>query len=425
MSDNDDKKSPPSAPPMGGPRILAPQGPGLSNPGARPPTPAAPVVNDPGSQGTQGRGARPPKAATLPPGPSKSAELRPRKKRMNWLPSVLVALLAMGCAVVWFAPISWPVEFVLPRFGDWFGSSSKPAPSPATRQEAAVPEKPAAKPAVAPAPTPAPTPTPAAKEAVAPDDEQKRRMAAVEERLASATTQSQTDKRTIEGLQARLADSERQGKGLQQRIETLEQELADLRQSSREARPTAPVPREARELPPAAGRQTQAAAPIPAVRPSAPSAPVQAPPAQAPSAQATQTPPAPRAVAAPGPGDGSCASLAARYRTPIILQFGRKQDVLRADHERQLSQIAASVAPCANIGLMIRGFTDSRGSDRLNAELSQRRADLAARFVEGRGVARNRLSVSGFASAAPVATNDTDAGRARNRRVELTVQPLR
>jgi outer membrane protein OmpA-like peptidoglycan-associated protein len=410
MSDNDDKKSPPSAPPAGGPRILDPQGPGASNPGARSPTPGAPVVNDPGSQG---RGARPPKAGTLPPGPSKSAELRPRKKRTNWLPTMLVALLAIGCAVVWFAPISWPVEFSLPKFDGLFGSSPKSAPAPATRQETAAPQKPATQP-VAAAPSPA-SPPPAAKEAAAPDDEPKRRITAAEDQIVAAAAQAITDKRTIEGLQTRLADSERQAKGLQQRFDALEKELLDLRQTSREARPAAIVPREARELPPAAGRQTQAAAPIPAVRPSAPPAPV----------QATQTPPAPRAVAAPGPSDGSCASLAARYRTPVILQFGRNQDVLRADHERQLSQIAASVAPCADIGLMIRGFTDSRGSDSRNVELSKRRADLAARFIEGRGVARNRLSVSGFASAAPVATNDTDSGRARNRRVELTVQPLR
>jgi outer membrane protein OmpA-like peptidoglycan-associated protein len=410
MSDNDDKKSPPTMPTAGGPRILAPQGPGSSNPSVRPPTPGAPVVNDPGSSS---RGARPPRAAALPPGASKAPEIRARKKRTNWLPTMLVALLAIGCTVVWFAPISWPLEFSLPRFDGLFGSSPKSAPAPAARQETAAPQKPAAQPIAA--PTPPASPPPPAKEAAVPEDEQKRRMAAVEERLASATTQSVTDKRTIETLQARLADSERQAKGLQQRAEALEQELVDLRQTSRESRPAIMVPREARELPPAAGRQTQAAAPIPAVRPSAPPAPV----------QATQTPPAPRAVGAPGPSDGNCASLAARYRNPVILQFGRNQDVLRADHERQLSQIAASVAPCADIALMIRGFTDSRGPDNRNVELSKRRADLAARFIEGRGVAKNRLSVSGFASAAPVATNDTDAGRARNRRVELTVQPLR
>ena len=401
MTDNDDKKSPPTAPPAGGPRILAPQGPGTSNPGARPPTPGAPVVNDPGSQGSQGRGARPPKAATLPPGPSKSAELRPRKKRHELAadrcssPSSRSAARSSGSR-----RSTGPLSFPLPRFDGLFGSGPKSAPAPATRQETAAPEKPAAKPAVAPAPHLHQLQHQRAKEAVAPDDEQKRRMAAVEERLASATTQSQTDKRTIEGLQTRLADSERQAKGLQQRVETLEQGTCRSAPSpAREARPAAAVPREAREAQaPAAAdrpaerpadRQIQAAPPVPAIRPSAPAR----------HRLPATPPPAPQAVAAPG--TAIAATLAARYRNPVTLRFGRNQDVLRADHQQQLSQIAAAVAPCANIGLMIRGFTDSRGSDKRNAELSLKRADLAARFVEGRGVARNRLSVSSFASAAP------------------------
>ena len=418
MADNDDKKSPPAAPPAGGPRILAPQGSGPSNPGARLPTPGAPVVNDPGSTG---RGARPPKAATLPPGPSRSAELRPRRKGTNWLPTLLVTLLAIGCAVVWFAPINWPFSFALPRFESLFGSGPSPTATPASapRQVTVAPEKPVAKPAAPPAP---------AKEAAIPDDEQKRRMAAVEERLASATMQAQADKRTIEGLQTRLADSERQAKGLQQRADTLEKEILDLRQAARPAAAATPrdaVPMEtAREAPPPverlaerpADRQTQASAPVPAIRPSA---------APAVPAPATRPAPVPQAVAAAGLRAGDCATLAARYRNPVTLRFGRNQDVLRADHLQQLNQIAAAVAPCANVGLMIRGFTDSRGSDKRNAELSLKRADLAASFVEGRGVARNRLSVSSFASAAPLASNDTEAGRARNRRVELNVQPLR
>ncbi len=420
MSDNDDKKTLPSAPPAGGPRILAPQGsgphgpraqlsteearppgPGPSIPGARSATPAAPVVTDAGSHG---RGARPRKADPLPPGASKAPEIRARKKRTNWLPTLLVALLAIGCSIVWFAPIQWPFAFSIPQFEGLFGSKPGPngAPPGATRQETAAPQQPAAKPAApkppsepapvptvasTPSPAPAPAQAPATKEVAAPDDEQKRRLIAAEERLASAAGQAQSDKRTIEGLQTRLTDSERQSKGLQQRIEALEKENGDLRQA---ARPVAAI---APPLP----------APVQPVRPSAPS----------------------RATTAVAPAGGDCTSLAARYRNPVTLQFGRKQDVLRADHERQLSQIASAVAACPDVGLLIRGFTDSRGTDQLNVELSQRRANLAARFVEGRGVARNRLSVSGFASAAPLASNDTEAGRARNRRVELTIQPLR
>lgn len=425
MAENDDKKAavpvPPAASPGSQPRGSQAQAstegskpPALriTIPGARPAAPSAPVVTDPGSSG---RGARPPKAATLPPGPSKAAELRQRKKRMNWLPTLLVTLLALACAIVWFAPISWPFAFSLPRFDGLMGSgpSPNPAPPPAARQETAASQKPEAKSSATPAPT---------KDAAPPEDEQKRRLAAVEERLTSAAAQAQTDKRTIEGLQARLADSERQAKGLQLKVDTLEKEILDLRQAARDTRPAGVAP--ALPAPAVAPREPQPAGAPPLPPPSRP-AERQAQAAPAPAPIRPAAPPAPQAVAASAPAAGGCAALAARYRNAIVLQFGRNQDVLWADHERQLSQIAAAVAPCADVGLLVRGFTDSRGSDKRNAELSRRRAELAARFVEGRGVGRNRLSVSGFASAAPLASNETEAGRARNRRVELNIQPLR
>lgn len=427
MAENDDKKAavpgPPTAPPGLQPRgsparpsteAAKPPASGASLPSARPASPSAPVVTDPGSSG---RNARPPKAATLPPGPSKAAELRQRKRRANWLPTLLVTLLALACAIVWFAPISWPFAFSLPRFDGLMGSgpSANPAPPPAARQETVASQKPEAKSSATPTPAPA-------KDAAPPEDEQKRRLAAVEERLVSATSQSQTDKRTIEGLQTRLADSERQAKGLQLKVDTLEKEILDLRQAARDTRPAGVAP--ALPAPAVAPREPQPAGAPPLPPPSRPTErQAQAAPAPAPIRPAA--PPAPQTVAASAPAAGGCAALAARYRNAIVLQFGRNQDVLWADHERQLSQIAAAVAPCADVGLLVRGFTDSRGSDKRNAELSRRRAELAARFVEGRGVGRNRLSVSGFASASPLASNETEAGRARNRRVELNIQPLR
>jgi outer membrane protein OmpA-like peptidoglycan-associated protein len=351
-----------------------------------------------------------------------------RKRRSNWLPAVLVGLLAIGGAVVWLAPIPWPFSISLP---DILSGSGETAGTPPPESKITVSKTTESKTSVA-APA-APKSTPPVTEEVL-----KRRMAAADEQLASASTQMQSDKRTIDGLQSRLTDGERQAKALQQRIDTLEKELTDLRNTPREARPTtaaAPAQREPQQTtqapPPPAERSSERPAerPAQAAPPLPPPAPIQAiRPQAAPQAlpqAAPRTPPAPQAIAASGARTGSCAGIAARFPRPVVLSFGRNQGVLRADHEKQLSDVAAAVAPCRDVGLLIRGFTDSRGSDQRNAELSRLRADLSARYVEGRGISRERLTVAGFASASPVTTNDTETGRARNRRVELTVQPLR
>lgn len=69
------------------------------------------------------------------------------------------------------------------------------------------------------------------------------------------------------------------------------------------------------------------------------------------------------------------------------------------------------------------GHTDSRGSDSSNQDLSERRADAVRDTLVRDGVASARISARGVGETRPVATNDTTAGRAMNRRVELEVRP--
>lgn len=72
--------------------------------------------------------------------------------------------------------------------------------------------------------------------------------------------------------------------------------------------------------------------------------------------------------------------------------------------------------------LKIEGHTDNVGDDAQNQSLSARRANAVRIALEQRGIADRRLSTAGFGASTPRATNDTLAGRARNRRVELTRQ---
>lgn len=72
----------------------------------------------------------------------------------------------------------------------------------------------------------------------------------------------------------------------------------------------------------------------------------------------------------------------------------------------------------------IDGHTDSTGSDQYNQQLSERRAASVAKYLDTEGVATDRMVVIGYGEARPVASNDTQQGRAQNRRVELTLEPL-
>jgi len=69
----------------------------------------------------------------------------------------------------------------------------------------------------------------------------------------------------------------------------------------------------------------------------------------------------------------------------------------------------------------IEGFTDSMGNEASNQDLSERRAESVKRYLVGQGVASARLTASGRGENAPVADNDSAAGRQQNRRVEVII----
>jgi outer membrane protein OmpA-like peptidoglycan-associated protein len=72
----------------------------------------------------------------------------------------------------------------------------------------------------------------------------------------------------------------------------------------------------------------------------------------------------------------------------------------------------------------VAGHTDSTGSDASNQALSERRAASVSAYLISREVRSDRLISVGAGETRPVASNDTDAGRQQNRRVEITILPL-
>jgi outer membrane protein OmpA-like peptidoglycan-associated protein len=99
--------------------------------------------------------------------------------------------------------------------------------------------------------------------------------------------------------------------------------------------------------------------------------------------------------------------------------FDTNGDTLKPGADEMVSRLSQFLQSHPDIKVRIEGFTDATGSDDYNEALSQRRAQAVATALESRGIPSERLQAVGRGKSAPVAGNDTSAGRQQNRRVEL------
>ncbi|KNX79724.1 membrane protein [Pseudomonas sp. 250J] len=113
--------------------------------------------------------------------------------------------------------------------------------------------------------------------------------------------------------------------------------------------------------------------------------------------------------------------------TPEVITLDDQGQVLFAFDSAELTQGAQQrlqgLLPKLNdpgvASVKVIGFTDSVGSDSYNQRLSERRANGVAEYLISQGLALNKVTSQGRGESEPVADNDTDEGRSRNRRVEL------
>jgi outer membrane protein OmpA-like peptidoglycan-associated protein len=103
------------------------------------------------------------------------------------------------------------------------------------------------------------------------------------------------------------------------------------------------------------------------------------------------------------------------------LQFASGSAVLGAGAQGRLAPLADFLAKQPESKIQIAGHTDAQGSDDANMDLSARRAQSVGAYLISTGVNASRISSVGRGETAPTATNDTAAGRAINRRVEVTI----
>lgn len=104
------------------------------------------------------------------------------------------------------------------------------------------------------------------------------------------------------------------------------------------------------------------------------------------------------------------------------IEFDTNEATIRAVSEETLDAVLRVLERRAELTVRIVGHTDSVGSADANRALSQRRARAVADWLIARGIAGERLEVSGSGESRPVASNATEEGRARNRRVEMAVR---
>ncbi|KPL69012.1 membrane protein [Erythrobacter sp. SG61-1L] len=109
---------------------------------------------------------------------------------------------------------------------------------------------------------------------------------------------------------------------------------------------------------------------------------------------------------------------------PNGVTFDVDSSTVKPEFQRTLDTIANSLVTYPNSLIDVMGHTDSTGSDEYNLALSQRRANAVADYLVMRGVSRARVATIGYGERYPVADNNTEYGRAQNRRVELKITPI-
>ena len=109
---------------------------------------------------------------------------------------------------------------------------------------------------------------------------------------------------------------------------------------------------------------------------------------------------------------------------PSGITFGYNSAAVQPQFQRTLDQVADTLSQYNQTFVDVYGFTDSTGSESYNQQLSERRAVSVADYLAAHGVQAARIGTRGFGESNPVASNDTEAGRAANRRVEIKIVPI-
>lgn len=117
--------------------------------------------------------------------------------------------------------------------------------------------------------------------------------------------------------------------------------------------------------------------------------------------------------------DNLQATVDANLAAPVKFQTGSA--ALTTDGQQQLAAVVTAVKACPDTKLTVIGHTDNTGNDAINNPLSENRAKSVAAYLVSQGIAAAAVNSQGAGASEPIASNDTEAGRAQNRRTEIMV----
>jgi outer membrane protein OmpA-like peptidoglycan-associated protein len=103
------------------------------------------------------------------------------------------------------------------------------------------------------------------------------------------------------------------------------------------------------------------------------------------------------------------------------IMFDTDKAALKDTYKGELGELAGILKKYGDTNILIEGHTDSTGSEEHNLDLSRRRSQAVADYLATQDVSQSRFSIVGHGESLPVASNETVAGRAQNRRVEVAI----
>ena len=101
--------------------------------------------------------------------------------------------------------------------------------------------------------------------------------------------------------------------------------------------------------------------------------------------------------------------------------FDNNKSTLKEESFAELEQLLIFMNENSNISIQISGHTDNVGADEYNLKLSQQRTESVVKYLVDKGITSKRLLAKGYGESKPISINDTDEGRAQNRRVEFSI----
>jgi len=101
--------------------------------------------------------------------------------------------------------------------------------------------------------------------------------------------------------------------------------------------------------------------------------------------------------------------------------FGFDQSGITAQAQQSLNDLFTILQKYPDTDIEIQGHTDDKGTEAYNKQLSEERASNVASYLKGKGIASGRVDIKGFGETAPKYSNDSESGRAENRRVDFLI----